>query len=334
MDRKALGDRVPHGGVSDPTILDFSVNVNPRRPDGVAGVYAAALAQARRYPDDTYESFRLRAAKYVDCSMADVIPTPGGLGGLRLVIDVLVDPGDRVAVPAPTFGEYERELALRRATVDHIPAADLPDIDPAAFRMVLLCNPNNPTGRLVTGAELARLVERCQMAETPLLVDEAFLGFTTAPSLAGTPGTVVVRSLTKLFGLPGLRAGFVVTPGVRGDLINRARRPWNLGTPAAEVGTYCMGQTAFIDATREQVATERARLEHELAARFDVCRDSAAPFLLVAVRDESVSAVLAELSAADLAARDATTFRGLDRHIRIAVRRPEENDRLLEVLVG
>jgi len=323
--------RVPHGGSDDRDVLDFSANVNPRSPPGVREVYADALDDAARYPNDDYPEFRAAGAEYVGCSRERVVPTPGGLAGIRLAIETRVEPGDSVLVPYPSFGEYAREVELQGADPAFVPHDELLDADPSEHAMAVVCNPNNPTGTLYDAAALREFARRCRAADTELLVDEAFLGFTDAASLAGTPGVVVARSLTKLFGLPGLRAGFLVAAGDRLDDLQTARRAWNLGTPAAAVGAHAMRQREFVDATRERVESERQRLAAALAGDFDVF-DSAAPFLLLEVGDRDAAALCAATEAAGVAIRDATTFRGLDSHVRVAVRAPEENDHLLEAL--
>jgi threonine-phosphate decarboxylase len=141
----------------------------------------------------------------------------------------------------------------------------------------------------------------------------------------------VARSLTKLFGLPGLRAGFAVATGRLGAALRGARRPWNVGTPALAVGTHCLRQREFVTRTRERVRTERERLRDALADWVDVA-PSQAPFLLVDLGDRDVDRVLSSARDRGIALRDARTFRGLDSHVRIAVRGPADNDRLLEVL--
>jgi histidinol-phosphate aminotransferase/threonine-phosphate decarboxylase len=323
--------RVPHGGSNDPDVLDFSANVNPETPDGVAAAYREALAAARRYPDDDYPEFRDAAAGYVDCAAGDVVPTPGGLAAIRLAMEITLEPGDSVAVPYPSFGEYAREVRLQGADPVFVPAADVTGVDPADHALVVACNPNNPTGRAYDHGALLALLDRCRDAGTPLLVDEAFLGFTDRPSLASREGAAVARSLTKLFGLPGLRAGFAVATGDVGDALATARRTWNLGTPAAAVGAHCMRRDEFVARTRNRVRTERARMRDALADRFEVS-PSSAPFLLLDVGDRSVEVVVAAARERGVAVRDATTFRGLDSHVRVAVRTPEDNDRLLAVL--
>jgi histidinol-phosphate/aromatic aminotransferase/cobyric acid decarboxylase-like protein len=214
-----------------------------------------------------------------------------------------------------------------------VPAADVLGVDPSDHALVVVCDPNNPTGTAYDRGALERFAARCREAGTRLLVDEAFLGFTDRPSLAGTEGVVVARSLTKLFGLPGIRAGFAVAPDEFGAALATARRPWNVSAPALATGAYCMRRDGFINETRERVRSERARMRAALAERYDV-RPSDAPFLLLDVgsADQSVETVLRDARERGVAVRDATTFRGLDAHVRVAVRRPAENDRLLAAL--
>ncbi|MEF8887582.1 MAG: threonine-phosphate decarboxylase CobD [Haloarculaceae archaeon] len=332
MDSEALrrvDAGVHHGSRDDPQVVDFSANTNPRVPEGVAGVYGSALAAAGSYPDDGYPEYRRAAADAVDCAPADVVPTPGGLAAIRLAVAAAVSPGDTALVPEPSFTEYAREVRLQGGDPVFRAHDEMLDADPAGHALAVVCTPNNPTGEAASPERLRAFAERCRAAGTVLLVDEAFLGFTDYPSLAGREGVVVARSLTKLYGLPGLRAGYAVATGDLGDRLATARPTWALGTPAAAVGAHCMRQRAFVAATRERVRTERARMRERLASRFDV-HPSEAPFLLLDVPD--VEAIQREAQAADIAVRDARTFRGLDSHVRVAVRTPAENDRLLEAL--
>jgi len=325
------GERVPHGGSDDPELLDFSANTNPRTPDGVEAAYAEALDPARSYPNDGYPDFRAAAADFVGCDPEAVVPTPGGLAALRLAFATRLTPGDAALVPAPSFGEYAREIRLQGATPEFVPHDEVLDADPVDYDLAVVCTPNNPTGDAYDPDALREFAARCREADTLLVVDEAFLGFTDRPSLAGTDGVVVARSLTKLFGLPGLRAGFAVASGDSRAALGTARRAWNLGTPAARVGAHCLRQSEFVAATRERVASERARLADALGERFDVY-PSAAPFLLLNTGARDPADLVAAARERGVAIRDATTFRGLDSHVRVAVREPAENDRLLEVL--
>lgn len=325
-------DRVPHGSADDPDLIDFSANTNPRVPDGVEAVYRDAFQTARTYPSEPPAAFRDGAAAFVGCAPAQVIPFPGGLAAIRRTVDLAVSPGDTVLVPAPSFGEYAREVRLQGGDPSFVPAEQILAADPSGAALAIVCNPNNPTGTASDHDALREFAARCRDAGTPLLVDEAFLGFTDRPSLAGTAGVIVARSLTKLFGLPGLRCGFAVATDSHREALAAARRPWNLGTPALATGAYCLDRTDFIAETRERVRSERERLREALDDRFDV-HPSDAPFLLLDVGEEDVDALLAEARSRGVALRDARTFRSLEQHVRVAVRLPAENDRLLEVLL-
>ena len=355
MDPDSVADveRVPHGSSDDPDVLDLSANVNPRVPEGSREVYAAALDDARSYPDDGYPVFRAAAADYVGCEADAVVPTAGGLAAIRLAIGVTVSPGDPVLIPYPSFGEYAREVRLAGGVPDLVPHDELLDCDPAGHAMAIVCTPNNPTGDLPGADELATFADRCDSAGCVLLADEAFLGFTERDSLAraGRDNVVVARSLTKLFGLPGLRAGFAVADGDLRERLRTARPTWSLGGPAAAVGAHAMRDAAFVAETRDRVAREREHLRDGLEARgFDV-RPSEAPFLLcdagglrevgdgrtdgsiVEGTDGSVvDALLEGCRERGVVLRDARTFRGLDTHVRIAVRDRGSTDRQLAVL--
>ncbi|WP_394739465.1 threonine-phosphate decarboxylase CobD [Natronococcus roseus] len=338
MDPDAIrtAERVPHGGEPDREILDFSANTNPETPDGTEKVYREALEASRRYPDDTYPDYRAAAAEFVGCDSERVIPTPGGLAAIRLTMECVLEPGDSAVVPYPSFGEYAREVRLQGTTPAFVRVDDVLEIGTDALAdcaLAVVCTPNNPTGEAADPDALAAFAARCGEAGTTLLVDEAFLGFTDVPSAAGLDreDVVVAHSLTKLFGLPGLRAGFAVASGeLRADL-ETARRTWSLGTPAARVGSYCLRQEEFVRETRTRVARERERMQEALSTRFEVA-PSDAPYLLCDVGDRRVSAVLERARENGVAIRDATTFRGLDSHVRVAVKDREANDRLLEAL--
>ena len=330
-ERAAALGREPHGSSDDPDLLDFSANANPAVPDGVERVYWATFERARTYPPEPPEAFRRAAADYVGCDPESVVPTPGGLAAIRLAVALAVDEGDTALLPAPSFGEYAREVRLQGGEPSFVDADRVLDADPSGHALAVVCTPNNPTGTGYDRDALLAFAERCRAAGTVLLADEAFLGFTGRASLAGTDGAVVARALTKLFGLPGVRAGFAVATGDLGASLRGARRTWNLGAPALATGEFCLRQEAFVRETRERVRRERGRLRAALAERYEVS-PSEAPFLLLDVSDRDADRVIERARERGVAIRDARSFRGLDSHVRVAVRRPAENDRLLAAL--
>jgi len=331
-ERAAALGREPHGSSDDPDLLDFSANANPEAPEGVERVYRAAFETARTYPPEPPVAFRAAAAEYVGCDPESVVPTPGGLAAIRAAVALAVNDGDTALLPAPSFGEYAREVRLRGGDPVFVDAERVLDVDPSDHALAVVCAPNNPTGTGYDREALLAFAARCRAGDTVLLVDEAFLGFTERESLAGTEGVVVARALTKLFGLPGIRTGFAVGGGDLGAALRGARRAWNVSAPALATGEYCLRRDAFVREARERVRRERERLRAALTDAGYAVSPSEAPFLLLEVGDRSVDRVIERARERGVAVRDARTFRSLDSHVRVAVRRPAENNRLLAAL--
>ncbi|KAB1192349.1 aminotransferase class I/II-fold pyridoxal phosphate-dependent enzyme [Haloferax sp. MBLA0076] len=324
-------DPVTHGGTADHTLVDFSLGSNPERPPGLAGIYESAFSTSRRYSLDDYSEFRVAAAEYVGCDPDQIVPSAGVIEGLRLAIGVTVSPGDTVAIPAPCCGEYAREIRLQGGEPVHVPYDRiLDDVDPGEHAAVILSHPSNPMGSAYPTSDLRAFVDECQSADTPLLVDESFLGFTRLPSTAGLDGVITLHSVTNVFGVPSLRAGFAAATGELRDKLTRARCTWVLSAPAVEAATYCLKQEEFLEETRDRIARERPRMVSELETfGYEVYPADSS---LVLFRADDVDRVLGETRKRGYAVRDARYYRGLDSHVRINVRRPHENDGLLDAL--
>ncbi|MGH2719845.1 MAG: aminotransferase class I/II-fold pyridoxal phosphate-dependent enzyme, partial [Actinomycetota bacterium] len=205
-------------------------------------------------------------------------------------------------------------------------------VDPRAD-LVVVGNPNNPTGTLDPAETLARLARSGRL----LVVDEAFMDLVPgqAESLAGRrdlPGVAVVRSPTKSLGLPGVRAGYLVAPPEVVAALRAARQPWSVSTPALAVLEAYAAGVVDTEVLAAEVAQERARLAGSLARLPGVVVwPSAANFLLLRVPDGP--ATREGLHRRGIAVRRGDTFPGLTPdHLRVAVRTPEEDDRLAELL--
>jgi histidinol-phosphate aminotransferase len=197
----------------------------------------------------------------------------------------------------------------------------------------VLGNPNNPTGNLDPAGVVAALARGGRV----LVVDEAFMDFCPGEpdSLAGRadlPGLVVVRSLTKVWSLAGLRAGYLLAPPPLAATLRLARQPWSVNALACAALAACAADAATPARVAAEVAAARAELAAGLAALPGVrVWPSAANFLLLAVPDGP--RVLAALRDAGIAVRRADSFPGLTRdHLRVAVRPPADNRRLLAAL--
>ena len=307
-------------------LLDFAVNVSPDPiPGWLSEPIEAACRQLGRYPDP--RAATAAAAAHHHRPESEVLLTAGASEAFTLLAQGI--PAGRAAIVHPQF--TEPEVALRAAgwRIDRVllDAADWFVLDPARIpdeaNLVVIGNPTNPTGTLHRAQALLRLRRPGRL----VVVDEAFLDSVPGEpeSLAGVAdltGVVVVRSLTKTWGLPGLRIGYLL--GDAGAIAAAAavQPRWSVSTPALAAAEACLAEHAQAEARRRAVAvTEHRRaLTGELARRgFEVRADGAGPFVLT--RHPGRAAAHAELRALGIAVRRADTFPGLGPGwIRIAVR--------------
>lgn len=335
-------------GLTPNDVLDFSSNINPFGPPPAL---VAALREAlsapllARYPDRECLAVRRRLAALHGVSPAHVLVGNGSADLIALLMQVLAR-GKRVAVLAPTFGEYAHAAALAGATVHVVPRpgwrmttnatfTPAPDegVDACAKRLaalapdiVVLCNPNNPTGDYLPPAALAHL--RQAVPHALWLLDAAYEAFCDSLSQPAAPSahTIVLHSLTKDFALAGLRLGYLLAPP---DIVARlyaAQPPWNVNALAQHAALLALDALDWRAHTVADLLAERRRVEAHLRAVGWSPYPTTTNFLLLPVGNGA--RMRQRLLAHGLLVRDAASF-GLPHCIRIAVRRPEENDRLL-----
>jgi histidinol-phosphate aminotransferase len=326
-----------HGdSVAAPGQLDFAVNVIPGGPpEWLLEALGDGLSRAAAYPDEGPATAAVAARHRRPPE--EVVLLNGAAEAFWLLAQVLRP--QLAVVVAPSFTEPEAALQatghpVRRVWRDPDSFHLDPALVPAEADLVLTGNPNNPTGTLDPAATLARLARPGRV----LVVDEAFMELTPgeAESLAGRldlPGVVVVRSLTKLWGLAGIRAGYLLAPPQTASLLRAARQPWSVNSLACVALATWADQGAEHAAHRvRRLAVTREQLAAALAALPGVrIWPSAANFLLLQVADGP--AVFAALAACGIAVRPCQSFPGLTSdHLRVAVRDPADNQRLVDAL--
>ena len=207
--------------------------------------------------------------------------------------------------------------------------------------MVYLCNPNNPTGHLVSREKVRRVASA--LPESVIVVDEAFMDFvdddgefSAVPDVCAHPTLVVLRSLTKLFAIPGLRLGFLVAHPRRVADLRLFQEPWTVNLLAQRVGEHFVELDEYLRVSREEILQERRFLMDELS-RLHWLRPyrGAANFLLVCIEHPRLDARTLNdfLVPRGVVVREASNFVGLDgRYFRIAVRRREDNETLVRLL--
>ena len=209
--------------------LDLSTGINP------CSVVLAPIPAAvwHRLPDrHLVDAARLAARDYYRSGDTLPLPVPGTQSVIQL-LPRLIEPGRRVAILAPTYGEYERAFRAAGFTVDMVD--DIADIgDDHALAVIV--NPNNPDGRVTPPEALSALHDRLKANDGILVVDEAFGDADTAlslsPSAALLSNLIIFRSFGKFFGLAGLRLGFVIAAGAVLERFANWLGPWAVSGPA------------------------------------------------------------------------------------------------------
>ncbi|GAA4908570.1 Rv2231c family pyridoxal phosphate-dependent protein CobC [Streptomonospora salina] len=341
-DRTAVGAGGPdlrhHGDAETGSgLLDFAVNVRADTPPPwLAERIAASLGDVAAYPDPG--PAREAVARRHGRDPSEVLLTAGAAEAFVLLARVLRP--RRAVVVHPQFTEPEAALRAADHPVERVvlegPRFELdPAAVPAEADLVMVGNPTNPTSVLHPAAVLERLARPGRV----LVVDEAFADCVPgeAESLAGRgdlPGLVVLRSLTKTWGLAGLRAGYALADAATADALARAQPLWSVSTPALAATAACCEPRALAeaDAWADRLTGRRAEFAADLAdCGVHVTPGAAASFVLV--HAAGGEALRHRLRDAGIAVRRGDTFPGLGPDwLRVAVRDRETSLRLTRTL--
>ncbi len=336
----------PHGGdrYSRPIRLDFSVNTNPYGP--LPEVVEAALgsgAELDHYPDP-YCRELVRAIAHKEQLPEEYILCGNGAAEL---IDLYVRAlRPRAALEAaPTFSEYRRSLTAAGCEVRDVvltresgfvwEESVLDRLDKEQPDLLVLCNPNNPTGRLISPSLLDWILARCDERGIAVLIDECFIDLadrreSRSTDLARYPGLMILNAFTKSHSLAGLRLGYCMTAD--SHLLSRMSRlsqPWNVSVPAQRAGVMAASRRDFLTVSQAKIYEQRAALSAGLKNLGLEVLPSEANFLLL----RGPIGLDKELERRGILIRNCANYHGLsDGWYRIAVRPEEENSVLLNTL--
>jgi len=329
-------------------LLDYSANINPLGHPPLEDLILREMKKIGHYPDNDYVAYRRSCARFVGVDPENVVPGNGSSELMRLFAEALIEEGERVLIPTPTFGEYEAQSRLFGAEVVHVPQGIREPKSPKDFlddallrgaKAAFICNPNNPTGILLPRSEVAELAERCERAETFLFVDEAFIELSdpdqsVAAMAPEMEHLFVVRSLTKSFGVPGIRLGFGVAGDELAEVMNRTRLPWSISSLASAAGAHLLAQESHLVESRRVIKEEIRWLTCELKRLGLDPIESSVNFILVGVVGAGIrSSELVKLMEVErVLVRDCRSFGLGEDYVRVAVRRRGENERLIAAL--
>lgn len=319
-----LPKKVVHGGKvrqfsqeSGDAVIDFSANLNPWPPAVPLDIPEKIVTC---YPDDRYQVLKEMIAGRFHRPVEEIAVGNGSIELIRIFCLAALSQGDRVRIRQPTFGEYEMSSRL---------AGAFPAGDGEQAAVGFLCNPNNPTGTLLSRSSVLDQRSGVKM----LFVDEAFIELSDiCQSVAAIrdPAVFVCRSLTKCFSVPGIRFGYGFGDPDLIDRMETIRPPWSVNAIAEHYAIRAMGVFDELAQSRIRIRAEREWLVsalHDLPLKVHT---SDTNFLLLTFPCD-VTTLCADLSREGILVRDCHSF-GLPDSIRIAVRTREENCRLLEAM--
>jgi len=322
--------------------VKLASNENPLGPSpkAVAALHAAA-ANVHRYPDGHSFALRRKLAVRLAVPEAGLVMGNGSSELLELLAKTFLGVGDEVVFAWPSFAMYPivaQGMGARSVTVplDAGLGHDLEAMAAAVHertKLVIVCNPNNPTGTTVGAAAFDRFVAALP-EDVVLVVDEAYVEYARRDDFPDAlawvkrrPATIVLRTLSKIYGLAGLRVGYGVSDPDLAGFLERARHPFNLNAMAQAAAFSALDDDEHVARSRELNRRGSEYLTRELGSLGIETTPSDANFLLA----RAGAGVYEPLLREGVIVRPMAGF-GLAEHVRITVGLPEENERLVKAL--
>lgn len=338
-------------GCEPADISDMSANVNPLGPMPALVTFLKKEIQAiSSLPEVNAGEIVRSFSRFYHVDPGQVM-AGNGTTELIYLIPRAINPGKTLVV-GPTYADYRDSCTINRVPCDqwtsketHVFVPDLDAVKKAArlADLVFLCNPNNPTGAMVSRQDLTALCR--SLPDTLFVIDESYLPFVPEPEDvtligAGLPNVMILNSMSKAFRIPGLRIGFVSAPKTILKKLTPYALPWSVNGMAQKAVSWLMNHAnavnRFLEQTRSLVASERgtfiARLEKETRIR---CFPSVTSYVLMALpRGLDAPTVWKDMAQNRILIRDCSNFTGLsERFIRISLKKEPENRKAADLLI-
>jgi threonine-phosphate decarboxylase len=335
-------------------VLDFSGPINHLGPSPKALETTKQNAKLIRfYPDPNPVELQDSIAAYVNQKGVEADNIILGNGSIELIymIAEIFPSTFKAVIPVPSFTEYEKAaLRVGGKTIyvqlpadfslenDKIKKAITPDT-----KILSICNPHSPSGKFYNKNEVLDLVEFCQKRDIIFSIDENYIEFTDKEQTGTMAGYVnqyenlfVIRSVTKFYGMPGIRFGYGIAAKSLINKLQTVRQPWSINSLAGFATLAAFSDKEFIENTKRTIAKERVQFKKQLNEIPGLqVFPSETNFLLVKiVNKKHTSTQLKEaLAKMGILIRDCCTFVGLDsNYFRVTVRSDEDNQKLVDAV--
>ena len=341
-----------HGGIYsvNPRLvrLDYSSSINPlgTPKKAIAAVKMSANSLVQTYPDPECRELKKSLSRYLGIDSEWFTLGNGAIEIIYWFAHTTTSVRGRVVIPTPTFCEYEVASQKVGAEVTLVPLNNF-DLDADKIiekargaNAVFLCNPNNPTGMLAT-KQIMKIIENID-SSTKILLDECFIELADNPEantmidqISEFDNLVILRSLTKSFGLAGLRVGYCVCNPTLAKKLSTNKIPWNVNSLAQVAGVAALRERRCLSKARALIKKERRFLHDniEKLESFHPIRSDSNFFLVHLQGRNSTQFRDRLLKKSGVLVRDCSTFTGMGaQYIRIAIKKHSENILLLKAL--
>lgn len=345
-------------------ILDYSSNINPYGvPENLKKEIFEKVFVLERYPDPDYIELREKIAEKNNLNIENIIVGNGATEIIFLFMKILSP--KKVLIVSPTFGEYERAIKASPLANDslEINYFELKEIENFVlnvknletelennYDLLILCNPNNPTGQFLKLKKLEEILKICEQKNTKLFIDEAFVEFvedweneSIINSKENKENLFVIRAFTKFFAIPGLRLGYGIC--FNNNLLKKMlekKEPWSVNNIADLAGKTVLDDENYIQKTKEWIKDQKKYM-YENLNKIEGLRayKTEVNFILLKIEDNllkkglDVKNLRKKMLEKGILIRDASNFIYLNKHyFRLAIKDKLNNEKVIETLTS
>ena len=345
-------------------ILDYSSNINPYGvPENLKKEIFEKVFVLERYPDPDYIELREKIAEKNNLNIENIIVGNGATEIIFLFMKILSP--KKVLIVSPTFGEYERAIKASTLANDSLEinyfelkeaenfVLNIKNLETELennYDLLILCNPNNPTGQFLKLKKLEEILKICEQKNTKLFVDEAFVEFvedweneSIINSKENKENLFVIRAFTKFFAIPGLRLGYGIC--FNNNLLKKMlekKEPWSVNNIADLAGKTVLDDENYIQKTKEWIKDQKKYM-YENLNKIEGLRayKTEVNFILLKIEDNllekglDVKNLRKKMLEKGILIRDASNFIYLDkRYFRLAIKDKLNNEKVIETLTS
>jgi threonine-phosphate decarboxylase len=326
--------------------LDYSSNINPLGASPMVRRYLKRqLGSISEYPDSDSVNLRKALQWYCKIPHEQIVIGNGATEIIYNFCKAFLNKKTPVLIPIPTFGEYEAAAKLSGCKITFFKTMNLEsNLDNFIKKIpkngsVFVCNPNNPTGKLLSKRNLLKIIQAAKKKSSLVFVDESFIELVPESNqsvikfVKKFSNLFILRSMTKSFGLAGIRVGYGIGSKQIISILNNLKIPWNVSGLAQYAARAALCSISYLNKAKKIIENESKFLRNSIS-KIDgfECHDAAANFILIKTKQKSKT-IQKKLLKKKILIRDCSSFRGLNNnYIRIAVKTRKENQKLVKAL--